>query len=187
ILERQRRILHNTRQAILFDQASLPFNPESFGFDTTRITASESHKLQKLYKKVALMAINRLWMDYLDEMETVREGIHLVAIGSKNPVDEFSRIAIETFDKLLENLENECMEDFREAMKHPEDIESLGHFGPSSTFTYLLEDSFESNNPILQMCKMFTTLISEPLFTVRGLLEKLKRRWGKKALRNAEN
>lgn len=159
IIEKQRRVMHRLRQGLLSGYVSV----------------GNSHIDQEFYKKIMLITINQLWMDYLEELEGVREGIHLVALGNKNPTDEFNSYAITAFNRLEERLQNESMINYQKMLDRKEEIEKLNQFGPTSTFTYLLEENLDGINQFAQMIRIASKLITVPFFTVRKLFSRLKK------------
>ena len=54
-------------------------------------------KLHSMEKVVLLQVIDKYWIEYIDQLEQLKQSINLVAIGQKDPVKEFTN---ETFDML---------------------------------------------------------------------------------------
>lgn len=156
IVEQQRRILQGKRQELLMGIGDIPEGVEDPAFLRT----------------MKLTAMNRLWMDYLEELEGLREGIHMVALGNKNPQDEFNRAAIEAFHKMEEAIEQESMADYRELFEKRHEIKNLEYFGPTSTFTYLLEEDISGMGQLAQMIKAVSRMVTKPLFTLKSLFSK---------------
>jgi hypothetical protein len=55
---------------------------------------------QNLEKALMLTHISRLWIDYLTEIEHLRQGIGLQAFGQRDPLVEYKRRAFQLFDEL---------------------------------------------------------------------------------------
>lgn len=142
IIEQQRRIIHQKRQDVLMDKAPLALLPAKAArqFSSLKTTMGEG-ALQKLEKQLTLYFINCCWAEYLEYMTCERESIHLVTIGEKDPLTEFHRIAIETFDAMVEDIDAKIIEAF-EAIKGKDDFDQLiiKTTGPSSTWTYLVNE-----------------------------------------------
>jgi preprotein translocase subunit SecA len=55
---------------------------------------------QTLEKALMLTHVSRLWIDYLTEIENLRQGIGLQAFGQRDPLVEYKRRAFQLFDEL---------------------------------------------------------------------------------------
>lgn len=176
IIEQQRRIMHKKRQDILMDKVPLELlavkaAKRYFAF---RSQVGEE-VLRKVEKQITLYHINKCWADYLDYIAYVRESIHLVVIGKKNPLDEFHKLAIDAFDEMLERIDAEIVRTFNavEMKEDGIDMDKEGLKGPSSTWTYLINDSPDQFNNLPFLIKAFTNAISGPLFTVREICRRI--------------
>ncbi|WP_425448515.1 accessory Sec system translocase SecA2 [Dethiothermospora halolimnae] len=144
IIEEQRKIIHKKRQDILLDNEIPTFLALRAKKRYDEILKKQGKKLlEKIQKQITLYYINKSWEDYLDYIEYVKEGIHLVSIGKIDPLDEFHKRAIEAFDNMLDTLEDQIVEKFNdvEISENGIDIDKEGLKGPSSTWTYLMDDN----------------------------------------------
>jgi preprotein translocase subunit SecA len=144
LLERQRSILSERREAILFDDAAgALFNVHA----PDRLSAIEAafgrEAARSLCRKIALATVDYHWSHYLQAISDIREGIHLRRIGGQNPLQEFHRIIIELFTTLEQNVANETLEAFRR-IPVSGDIDTIGAAArkpPGATWTYLINDN----------------------------------------------
>jgi len=93
-------------------------------------------------RRAALFHIDSAWADHLAWLADLREGIHLVAIGRNEPLQEFQKAATAAFLGLQEKIGyavRKTLEFFVER-DSPVDLETEGLKGPSSTWTYLVND-----------------------------------------------
>jgi hypothetical protein len=58
----------------------------------------------RIERRVLLYTINRLWIDYLTDIEDLRRGIGLEAYGQRDPLVEYKRRAFELFEELGTNI-----------------------------------------------------------------------------------
>jgi len=58
----------------------------------------------ELQKRVMLSFVSRLWIDYLTDMENLRQGIGLEAFGQRDPLVEYKRRAYQMFQQLMEDI-----------------------------------------------------------------------------------
>jgi preprotein translocase subunit SecA len=60
--------------------------------------------MRRVEKAIALQTIDTLWMNHLDEIDYLREGIGLRGYGQRDPLIEYKREAFELFSHLMENV-----------------------------------------------------------------------------------
>lgn len=70
---------------------------QRFGAETMRL----------LERLVYLQILDRLWIDHLDGMERLREGIGLRALGQRDPLIEYKRESHGLFNRLIQIMESE--------------------------------------------------------------------------------
>lgn len=63
--------------------------------------------LRQIEKAVALRVTDTLWVEHLDTMEYLREGVRLQAYGQKDPLIEYKREGYEIFQGLLEKMKTD--------------------------------------------------------------------------------
>lgn len=104
-------------------------------------------------RKLRLFHMDQLWADYLDKAANLRQGIHLMAIGGKDPLREFQLNLIEEFDVLKEEIEASIIEDYRKVENSLVSFEDLSKRiqAPEATWTYLVND--DSVEDILGLLK----------------------------------
>jgi len=146
ILEQQRRIIFSRRLDVLEDRAPLELMATRLGERYNMLCQSFGEAaLKNAEKQVTLYFINSCWADYIDYISYIRESIHLTNLAGKNPVDEFNRLAVDAFEKLLEDIEDSIIKTLSHAEITAEgvDMEKEGLEVPSSTWTYLVDDGME--------------------------------------------
>lgn len=63
-----------------------------------------SENMRMAEKMVALQIIDNLWMNHLDEIDYLREGIGLRGYGQRDPLIEYKREAFRMFSGLMDNI-----------------------------------------------------------------------------------
>ena len=58
---------------------------------------------------VSLSVIDNLWMDHLDAMDNLRQGIGLRGYGQKDPLVEYKNEGFEMFDRLMSTIDDEIV------------------------------------------------------------------------------
>ena len=74
----------------------------------------EPEQLRELERVVLLKSIDSKWMDHIDDMEILRQGIGLAAYGQRDPVVEYKMSAYEMFN----NMTNAIQEDTVRMLYH---------------------------------------------------------------------
>ena len=60
--------------------------------------------MKVLEKAIMLRVVDSKWMDHLDAMDALKEGINLRAYGQKNPLVEYKFEAYEMFEEMIESI-----------------------------------------------------------------------------------
>ena len=63
-----------------------------------------SETMRELEKAIMLRVVDSKWMDHLDAMDALKEGINLRAYGQKNPIVEYKFEAYEMFEEMVESI-----------------------------------------------------------------------------------
>ena len=69
-----------------------------------RINEFGEETMKELEKAVMLRVVDSKWMDHLDAMDALKEGINLRAYGQKNPLVEYKFEAYEMFSEMVESI-----------------------------------------------------------------------------------
>ncbi len=144
IIEIQRMYIFNNRKSVLFGKTDHDLfqliEPDLYSFIKTKIGVN---KLSELLKNLTLHCIDQCWADYLDQIAYLREGIHLVIIGGQNPLETYLSNVVQLFEELKEQIESSITNAFRNIKISEEgiDIGINDIKGPSSTWTYLINDN----------------------------------------------
>jgi len=65
--------------------------------------------MREIERAVMLQVVDRKWMDHLDAMDMLREGIGLRAYGQKNPLVEYRREAFEMFEGMISSIREDTI------------------------------------------------------------------------------
>ncbi|OON90876.1 MAG: preprotein translocase subunit SecA, partial [Epulopiscium sp. Nele67-Bin001] len=66
-------------------------------------------KLREIERVMLLKVIDQKWMDHLDNIEQVRQGINLQAYGQRNPLVEYKYVSFEMFEEMTENIKHDTV------------------------------------------------------------------------------
>ena len=69
----------------------------------------DPENLRELERVVLLKVIDRKWMDHIDDMDQLRQGIGLQAYGQKDPKVEYKFAAYDMFDELIANISRDTV------------------------------------------------------------------------------
>ena len=69
----------------------------------------ETETLRKVEREVYLQVLDTLWMQHLENMQHLREGIHWRSVGQRDPLVEYRSESQKLFDSLQETLRDEVL------------------------------------------------------------------------------
>ena len=79
---------------------------------------------QDLSRKILLHNVDSLWMDHIDAMDNLKEGIHLRSYAQQDPVVAFRMESYDMFDEMTETIrENTVKMMFTTVVRRREDVE----------------------------------------------------------------
>jgi preprotein translocase subunit SecA len=109
--------------------------------------------MREIERRITLVTIDRCWSDHLTEMQAVRDEVHLMQLGGKDPFTEFWKTAVAAFTAVQARIDDTIVEIFDrvEVTKDGVDWDREGLRGPSSTWTYLVNDNVFGGNTFLTM------------------------------------
>jgi preprotein translocase subunit SecA len=193
VIESQHRLLTDHRRAVLVgDQAPGVWEgaPER---RAQLVAAVGEQAVLDAEQFVALACIDRAWRDHLAWCADVREGVHLVRLGGQDPLTVFTDAAIRVFariDEVIDEAVLAALDQVRIAGGKL-DLSGTGLKGPSSTWTYLVNDDPFRNRigalltgPGGVTVALYASVMMMPLLVLWGLIENLawarsRRRRGK--------
>ncbi|RAK09766.1 preprotein translocase subunit SecA [Halanaerobium saccharolyticum] len=70
----------------------------------------DSERFNKIIKFLALRVIDRKWMTHLDNMDELRQGIGLRAVGQKDPLTEYKFESFDMFNELTSSIREDIVE-----------------------------------------------------------------------------
>jgi preprotein translocase subunit SecA len=118
------------------DEASLDrlFDAEATSFAKTlkaeikelyaaRETSFGTEVLRKVERDIYLQILDNLWMQHLENMSHLREGIHWLSVGQRDPLVEYRRQSQVLFAEMQANLRTEVLKNiFNARPMDPEDV-----------------------------------------------------------------
>jgi len=184
-VEGQRRQIMEARQAILNGEeipgiwARAP--------ERRRVLVGEvgEDAVRRAEWAVLLFQIDRAWRDHLALAADLREGIHLVSLGGHDPLTRFTTETRLAFRRMEQTIDDAVLDTLAEArvMAGRIDLERLGIKGPSSTWTYLVNDDPFRNQigmmltgPGRTTIAIYAAALMGPLLILWGLVDRLLRK-----------
>jgi hypothetical protein len=133
-------------------------------------------------RAVMLFQIDRAWRDYLALAADLREGIHLVGLGAQDPLTRFTTEITMAFRRMERAIDGAVLD----VLEHVRvdggrvNVEGMGIRGPSSTWTYLVNDDpfrhqigMMLTGPGRSTFAMYAVAMMRPLLLVWGLVDRL--------------
>ena len=69
----------------------------------------EAEAIRELERVILLKVIDRKWMDHIDDMDQLRQGISLQAYGQKDPLVEYKMSGYDMFDGMTANIQEDTV------------------------------------------------------------------------------
>ena len=69
----------------------------------------EPEQLRELERVILLKSIDSKWMDHIDDMEILRQGIGLTAYGQRDPVVEYKMVAFDMFNNMITSIQEDTV------------------------------------------------------------------------------
>ena len=191
VLEEHRRQVMERRQSIL-EGREVPdvwsHRPERRDA-LTRLAGEDA--VRQAERSVTLHCIDRAWCDHLALAADLREGIHLVSLGGLDPLKRFTTDLTMAFHQLESAVDEGVLDalDRIDVSSGRIDLSAIDIKGPSSTWTYLVNDDPFRNQigmlltgPGKATFAIGAALFAMPLLIFWGLVETLfRRRPGRRA------
>ncbi|HLR64683.1 MAG TPA: preprotein translocase subunit SecA [Pseudogracilibacillus sp.] len=77
---------------------------EHYDEKTEELGEEQMHEFEKV---VVLRAVDTKWMDHIDQMDQLRQGIHLRAYGQNDPLREYQMEGYNMFEEMVANIEQD--------------------------------------------------------------------------------
>jgi preprotein translocase subunit SecA len=147
LVEGQRRAMQDWRMATLTGEAELGLCAERLPERYAELRDRFGEEIPRAAERaITLGHIDAAWAEHLALITEIREGIHLVGLGRQDPLYEFTKQVAEAFMKLHQTIEERIVSTFANAKITEDgiDLDQAGLRGPSSTWTYLINDQTTS-------------------------------------------
>lgn len=144
MIEKKREIIFEERTHFLNLQNAMDFfvsqSPGRFHEYKLRI---EQKELSQLCKCILIFSIDKFWIQYLADINEVREEIHLYSFGGYVPYYEFQKTAEKMFSDLSRQMTDDMIQMFNNMSVTEKDFDSVLEKlqSPSATWTYLINDN----------------------------------------------
>lgn len=69
----------------------------------------EKEQIREIERVILLKVIDRKWMDHIDDMDQLRQGIGLQAYGQRDPLVEFKFMGFEMFDEMTDAIREDTI------------------------------------------------------------------------------
>ena len=69
----------------------------------------EPEAIRELERVILLKIIDRKWMDHIDDMDQLRQGVGLQAYGQRDPLVEYRMSGFDMFDEMSQNIKEETI------------------------------------------------------------------------------
>jgi preprotein translocase subunit SecA len=189
IVDEQRRVLMEWRESILFGRA-VPKGWRLAPKDRDELVASTGEQtVDRAERRAMLMHLDRAWSQHLAFVADVREGIHLVSLGGRDPLAHFRAQVINAFVEIEDRIGRAVRQTLQDSAKAGgiQDLDGPDGNQSSATWTYAVnDDPFRDqigqllSGPGRTTVAIYSALFAMPLLILWGVVDRLfKRRRGR--------
>jgi len=177
VMERRQAILQGIDEPDVWRQA-----PEA---RAGLVHAAGEDAVRSAERIVTLQEIDRAWRDHLALVADLREGIHLVTLGGQDPLARFTAGVVQAFQQMPDRIDQAILDALeRVRVRGAEiDLADVNIKGPSSTWTYLVNDDPFRNQigmlltgPGRTTIAMYSAVVVMPLLILWGVMDRFFRR-----------
>jgi preprotein translocase subunit SecA len=185
VIERHRARLMARRRARLCGDTTPTLWLEDPDRRASLVAAAGEDAVQRAESRVTIGCIDHAWYKHLARAADLREGIHLVGLGGKDPLTEFTREIDRAFRDMEEDIDDAVVDALTRVrvIGATLDLDDVIVKGPSSTWTYLVNDDPFKNRiasmltgPGRTTIGITSAIAAMPLLVLWGLFDWLKRR-----------
>ena len=183
ILEHQRLIVRERRDKLLSGEESpATWKEQRSERYATLVKLCGEEEAVSLERQVLLHCMDRLWVEHLRTMADIREAIHIVRLGSQEPYHEFRKAAYSEFDTFEERVAAQTLELFDQMTLTKDGVALVKQDakGPSSTWTYMIDDNPFRSVLGLNVASNIVLSIGAAIYAPFYILVALYRRFFKK-------
>ena len=128
------------------DKVQQTFTEVAREFYAARESVFGDELMRKIERDVYLQILDNLWMQHLENMEHLREGIHWMSVGQRDPLVEYRKRGQVLFDEMQQNLRHEVLR----ALFHAEPAPAQLDRAPETELTRAARNSISNANQITQ-------------------------------------
>ena len=109
----------------------------------TKETELEAENLRRVEREVYMVVLDNLWMQHLENMQHLREGIHWRSVGQRDPLVEYRSESQKLFDSLQRSLQEEVLRAVFHVHKHDAVVDQAQDDEYETELTRLSESAVE--------------------------------------------
>ncbi len=79
------------------------------GYEAKEAEFEEPEQIREVERVILLKVIDRKWMDHIDDMDQLRQGIGLQAYGQKDPLVEYKMVGYDMFDAMTQAISEDTV------------------------------------------------------------------------------
>ena len=109
----------------------------------TKETELEAENLRRVEREVYMVVLDNLWMQHLENMQHLREGIHWRSVGQRDPLVEYRSESQKLFDSLQRSLQEEVLRAVFHVHRHDAVVDQAQDDEYETELTRLSESAVE--------------------------------------------
>ena len=89
-----------------FDEAFIAAAEKTYEAKEQEVTTPIMRELERV---IMLRVVDEYWMDHIDAMDDLKQGVRLQGYGNNNPVDVYKRESLEMFEEMVSAIQDETV------------------------------------------------------------------------------
>lgn len=139
------RAIARQRDTVLTERRSISISDEHLWERMGDIRGLDARdpSVTETVREIAVLSLDDVWCEHLQMLQSVRDGIHLRALGGQVPLDEFHRLALAEFDGFFDRASDDALRLISATGIVDLDaaLAAARRRRPSATWTYMVSDN----------------------------------------------
>ena len=174
LLEDQRGLVMQLHKDLLFKKDYVGFIKNKHKDVYDKLTKNNTEQqVEKAERQLLLYYTSKCFSDFLETMEGIKSGIHLMIVGGKNPLDEYNRMSIANYEEMQSDVKASVLSKIQEVKitKDGINMQENGLTGNATTWTYLIDENTSQFSRLPELLKMFSNKVKKAKFSITKLFE----------------
>ncbi len=185
-VDRQRQVIRGMREVLLDGDGESRWREARPQRHARLVAACGEERAREVEQQATMHALDRLWSDHLEVVAEIREGVPLMRMASLDAQNEFLKACDAAFRDMRARVDEESLATFDriDPDAGATDLAALGIRGPSSTWTYLVDENPLRDSAALAIADSLSLSLGMVLWWPLYVATAIWHRWGRRGARS---